>query len=190
MPAIIIITLALLLLAPAAYAQNDAELAARQLKNARLLDVGDRPQPRVQNYVPPSIQTDTTPYFPFRLIMGALYEPTIFPDEQWIWIGCQAVDPRLTWSTTAHGLSALVWVHAIIYELTADGSLNFDTAISTAETTALDETVCDLKSGIDAAFIDIPRSFDPQVITLFSVPRASQRAEVVEVVGRQPTPHP
>ena len=66
MPAIIIITLALLLLAPAAYAQNDAELAARQLKNARLLDVGYRPQPRVQNYVPPSIQTDTTPYFPFR----------------------------------------------------------------------------------------------------------------------------
>ena len=172
---------------PAAAQTSNAELAARQLKDARLLDVDPAELP-ARNIVPPSRQTSRVRYFGYRLILGGLYEPTIFEDETWIDVGCQSLDPRVSWDRDDHGSSSLVRVHAIVYELDRDGSLNTDTAISTVDTSALDEGVCDVSRGIDTTFIEIPRTFEAAVVSLFSVASRGQRAEVVENVERTLAP--
>ena len=172
---------------PAAAQTSNAELAARQLKDARLLDVDPAELP-ARNIVPPSRQTSRVQYFGYRLILGGLYEPTIFEDETWIDVGCQSLDPRVSWDRNDHGSSSLVRVHAIVYELDRDGSLNTDTAISTVDTSALDEGVCDVSRGIDTTFIEIPRTFEAAVVSLFSVASRGQRAEVVENVERTLAP--
>ena len=62
------------------------------------------------------------------------------------------------WDASKFGFS-LVRVHALIYELNSDGSLNSDTVISTVDTTPFDEAICDLSQGVDTSFIEIPRTF-------------------------------
>ncbi len=77
-----------------------------------------------------------------------------------------------------------MYVHALIYELGTDGSLNTDTVISTAETTESDEGIYNLPHGVDTTFIEIPRTFAAAVISVFSVDREWQYVEVVENVER------
>ena len=64
---------------PAAAQPSNADLSARQLKDARLLEAGS-PEPFVRNLVSPSVQSERTPFFGYRLILGAVYEPTAFDD--------------------------------------------------------------------------------------------------------------
>ena len=171
---------------PAAAQPSNADLSARQLKDARLLEAGS-PEPFVQNLVPPSVQSERTPFFGYRLILGAVYEPTAFDDETWIFVGCQSVDPRVAWDRRDHGSSSLVRIHALVYEVDRNGDINFDDYISTADTEESDEGICDLRSGIDTSFIEIPRDFEPAVVQLFSVASSRQNAEVVENVERTVT---
>ena len=172
-----------LLAAPAA-AQTDADLAQEQRKHALARMIPLDMEPSVRRLVPPSEQTLRREYFGYRLLLGARYEPSIHDDEDWITVACQSVDPRQPWEDDVHGSSALVRVHALIYELERDGSLDTDGRISTAETEALDEGICDLSRGIDTTFIDIPRNFDAAIISLYSVAGRRQYAEVVENVER------
>ena len=171
---------------PAAAQPSNADLSARQLKDARLLEAGS-PEPFVRNLVPPSVQSERTPFFGYRLILGAVYEPTAFDDETWIFVGCQSVDPRVAWDRRDHGSSSLVRIHALVYEVDRNGDINFDDYISTADTEESDEGICDLRNGIDTSFIEIPRDFEPAVVQLFSVASSRQNAEVVENVERTVT---
>lgn len=184
--ALIVMTVLASTASPAAAQQSNADLSARQLKNARLLEAGPA-GPLVRNLVPPSVQTERTPLFGYRLIPGAVYEPIAFEDETWIYVGCQSVDPRVAWDRTDHGSSSLVRIHALVYELDRNGDINFDDYISTADTEELDEGICDLQNGIDTSFIEIPRDFEPAVVQLISVASSRQNAEVVENVERTVT---
>lgn len=170
----------------AAAQQSNAELSARQLKDARLLETGS-PEPLVRNLVPPSMQTERTPLFGYRLILGAVYEPIAFEDETWIYVGCQSVDPRVAWDRRDHGSLSLVRIHALVYELDRNGDINFDDYISTIDTEESDEAICDLRNGIDTSFVEIPRDFEPAVVQLISVASSRQNAEVVENVERTVT---
>ena len=78
----------------------------------------------------------------------------------------------------------LVYVHAQVYELQADGSLNTATMINTADTTESDEGICDLSGGVDTSWIEVPRTFEPQYVTLSSVGLSTQHIEVTELVER------
>ena len=168
-----------------ATAQQDSELSQRQRKDAQALSISAIYEPlQINRLVPPSIQTQRRGYFGFRLLLGARYDPSIFEDESWIYIGCQSVDPRVPWSDTEHGFY-LIRVHALIYELDEDGGLNTDTVISTAETDESDEGICNLAAGLDTTFLEIPRDFDVAVVSLYAVAGRRQFAEVVENVERQ-----
>ena len=153
-----------------------------QVKNARLAEAGP-PEPRIRRLVRPSQQTTTHPRFGYSLIVGARYDPTAFPSESWINIGCIAQDPRVMWDASQFGFG-LVRVHALIYELNSDGSLNFDTAISTVDTTPFDEAICDLSRGVDTSFIEIPRTFQAAVVSLLSIGSSTQYIEVTESIER------
>ena len=165
-----------------ANAQAIAERAELEAKMARM-DLAGPPQPMHQGLVWPSEQTARRPYFGYRLIVGAPYEPSISPRDTWIYIGCISADPRVAWDDDDFG-SSLVYVHALIYEMNRDGSLNTDTLISTAETDETDEAICDLQNGIDTSFLEIPRNFDAAVVSLFSIGRRTQYVEVVENIER------
>ena len=147
------------------------------------MDLAGPPAPMIRGLVWPSEQTARRPYFGFRLIVGAPYDPITSPRDTWIWVGCISADPRVAWNRDDYG-SALVRVHALIYEMNRDGSLNTDTVISTAETTESDEAICDLENGVDTSFLEIPRNFDAAVVSLFSVPGRTQYVEVVEHIER------
>ena len=123
--------------------------------------------------VRPSEQTTTHPRFGYSLIVGARYDPSVFPSESWIYIGCISQDPRVKWDTSQFGFS-LVRVHALIYELNDDGSLNSNTMISTVDTEASDEAICDLSQGVDTSFIEIPRTFNAAVVSLLSIGSSTQ----------------
>ena len=153
-----------------------------QAKNARLAEAG-APAPRIRMLVRPSEQTPTHPRFGYSLIVGARYDPSVFPSESWIYIGCISQDPRVKWDTSQFGFS-LVRVHALIYELNDDGSLNSNTMISTVDTEASDEAICDLSQGVDTSFIEIPRTFNAAVVSLLSIGSSTQYIEVTESIER------
>ena len=166
----------------AAEAQSTSEIESYRLKAVRITDAGPS-EPLFRGLVMPSEQTRTRPYFGYRLILGGRYEPLTKPRDAWIWVGCLSQDPRVAYDEEKFGFS-LVRVHALIYELNRDGSLNHDTVISTVDTTESDEAICDLEYGVDTSFIEIPRSFKAAVVSLFSVGRSTQYIEVVENVER------
>lgn len=117
-------------------------------------------------------------------MVGGVYHPSLFPTETWITVGCIGADPRVTWDDDVHGFS-LIRVHALIYEQNADGTLNHDTAISTVDTEASDEGICDLDfGGLDTTFIEIPRDFEVAAVSLFFYRSSLQHAEVVESFER------
>ena len=161
--------------------QAEADRANADLKRARVAEAGP-PELRMQGLVfPPT--TSTREHFGYSLIVGAPYEPSAFPRETWIWVGCMSADPRVKYEEQKFGFS-LVRVHALIYELGSDGSLDTSNPLSTVDTDESDEAICDLENGIDSSFIEIPRSFKPAAVTLFSVGRSTQYIEVVETVER------
>ena len=162
---------------------GDMEILTSQLKSARVVTIGPPPPSRTNTIVFPPGGTDAQPRFGYRLIMGGLYEPSAFPDETWITIACLSSDPRVVYDDAQFGFS-LVRVHALVCELDADGSLNTETPRSTADTTESDEAICDLSRGVDASFIEIPRTFKAAAVTLFSVGRPNQYVEVTEHVER------
>ena len=168
---------------------QSADVLAYQLKRALAAEVAEIDaslgitQPTISGIVMPSGQTATRPRFGYRLILGGTYEPSAFPTETWINIACLSQDPRVAWDDDEFG-SSLVYVHALIYELNADGSLDTTTRISTNDTSESDEGICDLEQGVDTSFIEIPRTFEAAVVSLFSVGRATQYIEVVENVER------
>ena len=167
-----------------AFAQSSSiDVLASQLKRARLADAGPPSTPPINSIVLPPRQTDTQPRFGYRLILGGLYKPRVFPSETWINIACLSTDPRVAYDEDRFGFS-LVRVHALVYELRDDGSLNMETRISTADTTESDEAICNLSHGVDGSFIEIPRTFKAAVVSLFSVGRPTQYIEVTENVER------
>ena len=172
------------LLATPATAQTDADLAQAQRKHAQMLAMPQDIDVPMSRLVPPSQQTSRRPLFGFRLLLGARYEPTIYDDTDWIYIGCQSVDPRVPWEDDEYGFP-LIRVHAVMYELDRQGNLDIDGSISTAETEESDEAICDLSQGLDTSFIDVPRDFDAAVVSLFAVAGRRQYAEVVENVERE-----
>ena len=167
---------------------QSADVLAYQLKRALTAEVAEIDaslgitQPTISGIVMPSGQTTTRSRFGYRLVLGGAYKPSAFPTETWINIACLSQDPRVAWDDEFG--SSLVYVHALIYELNADGSLNTNTKISTNDTSETDEAICDLEQGVDTSFIEIPRSFKAAVVSLFSVGRATQYIEVVENVER------
>ena len=171
-----ILALALCAVAVPAVAQ-DTDMLAWQTKQARL-DLMPRDLP-TQQLVFPSEQTADRPLYGFRLMVGAVYHPSIFDDESWIQIACIGVDPHVVWDDDVHGFS-LIRVHALIYEQNRDGTLNADTRISTVDTEESDEGICNLSRGLDTSFIEIPRDFEVAAVSLFSYRSSRQHAEVVE----------
>ena len=165
---------------------QSTDIATYQLKLDRAASAPP-PQPMYRGLVMPTEQTAGRPYFGFRLILGGAYEPSIFPDDTWINIACVAHDTRVKWDREEFG-SNLIRVHALIYELDQDGSLNTDTVYSTVDTTESDEAICDLAYGADSSFIEIPRTFKAAVVSLFSVAGTRQYVEVVEIVERALAP--
>ncbi|MCY4602493.1 MAG: hypothetical protein OXF27_21525 [Acidobacteria bacterium] len=169
---------------PALAQQSDAELAQFQQKHARVLSMPDDVPLRGSLLVPPSRQTERREYFGFRLLLGARYQPLIDDDTDWIFIGCQSVDPRVPWEDDYHGFY-LIRVHALVFRLDKDGDLDTDNPYSTADTEESDEAICDLSRGIDTSFLEVPRDFDSAVVSLFAVASRRQYAEVVENVERE-----
>ena len=156
------------------------------MKHALAMEAGP-PELRFRGLVWPSNQTATREYFGFRIILGGLYEPTAFEDETWINVACVSQDPRVSFDSEEYG-SRLMYVHALVYEMNDDGTLNTDTSISTADTEELDEGICDVSQGVDTTFIEIPpRTFEAAVVSLISVARTGQYVEVVENVERMLT---
>ena len=142
-------------LSPAMAAAQSSDVITYQRKAARQAEIGSQVErPRLQSLVLPSSQTDLRAYFGYRLILGGVYYPSAFPTETWINVACLSHDPRVAWNTETFGFD-LVRVHAIIYELNTDGSLNTNTKISTVDTEESDEAICDLSWGVDASFIEI-----------------------------------
>ena len=170
-----------------AHAQQQSERAQAALKEARLMEADAAISMR--SVLPPSSQTDRRDYFGYRLMIGALYEPSIFPDKTWLYIACNAVDPRVAYEESKFGFS-LVRVHALIYEVDRNGNLNERTMLNTVDTPESDEGICDLEGGWDTSFIEIPRTFDAAAVTLFSAGRRTQYIEVVEKVDRILIPAP
>ena len=117
------------------------------------------------------------------MIVGAPYYPTAFPSETWIHIACLSTDARVKYDQTKFG-SRLVKVHALVYELEADDSINTETLINTVDTTEVDEGICDLSKGVDTTWIEVPRTFKAQVVTLLSIGSSTQYIEVTELIER------
>ena len=180
----IALTALLVAVASPAFAQvGSPDVLAFQHKRALIAEAGAPATPRINGIVPPSDQTDARPRFGYRLIVGAPYYPTAFPSETWIYVACLSTDSRVAYDQTKFG-SPLVYVHALVYELQANGSLNTATQISTVDTTESDEGICDLSHGVDTTWIEVPRTFEAQVVTLLSVGRSTQYIEVTELVER------
>ena len=179
----LVLVLVVLAVTSPAFAQSGSlDVLADQRKQTKLDEVGPPPS-RINTVVLPPSQTGTQPRFGYRLIVGGLYKPSSFPSETWIDIACLSADPRVAYDEDQFGFS-LVRVHALVYELRADGSLNTETKISTADTSESDEAICDLSRGVDNSFIEIPRTFEAAVVSLFSVGRPTQHVEVAEIVER------
>ena len=182
----IAITALLVAVASPAFAQDgSSDVLLLQHKRALIAEAGE-PLPvtaGVNTVVPPSNQTDLKPRFGYRLIVGAPYNPTIYPTKTWIWVACESTDPRVAYDDTKFG-SPLVWVHALVYALNADGSINTVSPINTVNTFDLDEGLCNLSNGISTTYIEVPRSFNAQVVTLLSAGNATQYVEVTHVVER------
>ena len=158
-------------------------MAALERKRALIARIHQE-APDASRLVLPSEQTARQPYFGFRLILGAAYDPIIDPSQTWIHFGCVSADPRVAFDEDEFGVG-LVRVHAIVYEEDRNtGFPNYDTGISTAETAAIDEGGCDLNFGVDAGFIEIPRTFKAAFVSLFSVRSRRQYVEVVEHTER------
>ncbi len=117
------------------------------------------------------------------MVVGAPYNPTFYPTKTWIYVACESTDPRVAYDDTKFG-SPLVWVHALVYALNADGSINTVSPINTVNTFDLDEGLCNLSNGIATTFIEVPRSFNAQVVTLLSAGNTTQYVEVTHVVER------
>ena len=137
----------------------------------------------VQRILLPTRSDPNRPRFGYKLIVGGLYNPITRPLETWINIACMSQDPRVAFDEEKFGFR-LVRVHAVVYETRLDGSLNWDTPISTIDTSDSDEAICNLKGGVDTSFITIPRTFRPGFVALLSVGRDSQHIEVTENVER------
>ena len=149
--------------APAA-AQPDADLAQAQRKHAQVLAMPQDLEVPSSNLIWPSQQTSRRPYFGFRLMLGARYEPSIYDDTDWIYIGCQSVDPRVPWEDDEYGFP-LIRVHAVMYELDRQGNLDIDGSISTVETEDTDEAICDLSQGLRRNSDGLRRGGELDVVT-------------------------
>ncbi len=182
----IALTALLVAVASPAFAQDgSSDVLLLQHKRALIAEAGE-PVPvtaGVNTVVPPSNQTDLRPRFGYRLVVGAPYNPTFYPTKTWIWVACESTDPRIAYDDTKFG-SPLVWVHALVYALNADGSINTVSPINTVNTFDLDEGLCNLSNGIATTFIEVPRSFNAQVVTLLSAGNTTQYVEVTHVVER------
>jgi hypothetical protein len=182
----IALTALLVAVASPAFAQvGSSDILAFQHKRALIAEAGppDTDTPQIDGLVTPSNQTAARPRFGYRLIVGAPYNPTAFPSETWINVACVSTDSRVAYDETKFG-SRLVYVHALVYETKADGSLNTATVINTVETTKSDEGICDVSRGVDTTWIEVPRTFPAQYMTLVSIGRSTQYIEVTELVER------
>ena len=180
----IALTALLVAVASPAFAQDgSSDVLLLQHKRALIAEAGAPVTPRVNTIVSPSNQTDLRPRFGYRLVVGAPYNPSIDPTTTWIWVACESTDPRVAYDQTKFG-SPLVRVHALVYALNADGSINTASPINTVDTPESDEGICNLSYGVDTTFIEIPRSFNAQVVSLISVGSTIQYVEVTDLVER------
>ena len=160
-------------------AQNAAdEVLLREAKDARVDAAGAGPPPSARALAPPRTGGE---YFGYRVILGGVYEPSVFPNETWIFIACVSTDPRVEWDDSRFGFDS-VRVHAVVSDIDSAGNLR--TRVNTDETSAFDEAVCSLSYGADSSFIEVPRNIDVAAVSLFSSGHRGQRVEAVEVTDR------
>ena len=160
------------------HAQSVDETVRRQIKSDHVAAM-EQAGPRVRSLLPPGRSTETRDYLGFELHQGGVYEPTIFPNESWLWVACIHADLETAYDRTKHG-SSLLRIHAIVY----DSDLN--KIHDTIDTTAIDEAICNLSFSIDTSFVELPRTVGSRAaaVAFIAVPAARQYVEPTKIVYR------
>jgi len=112
-----------------------------------------------------------------HVIQGGVYEPTTAPSESWLEIACVHDDLTRGYSRSKHG-SALVKVHAVLYDK------NGDEFLDTQDTLGSDEGICSVNFTVDTTFIEFSRREEVGTVLLFFWPSVTQSIEASEFTYR------